>query len=75
MAANLERTIPKIAWTDVVARKQTIRNEHIKKHIITSVEPSVIARITDIKDVDSFTLLIEKGEISAQDIVRAYIAK
>jgi len=75
MAANLERTIPKIAWTDVVARKQTIRNEHVKEHLNTAVDPSVIARITDIKDVDSLTLLIEKGEISAEDIVRAYIAK
>jgi hypothetical protein len=75
MAANPGLTVSKIVWSDVVAKKQAIRNEHIKKHHIDSVESSLIARITDIKDVDSLTLLIEKGEISAEEIVRAYIVK
>lgn len=75
MAANSEPTIPKISWTEVVARKQTIRNEHIEKHIVASVDSSVVARITNIKDIDSLTLLIEKGEVSAEEIVRAYIVK
>jgi hypothetical protein len=75
MAANLDLTTPKISWTDVVAKKQTIRDEHIKKHLITSVDSTVVAQITDIQDVDSLTLLIEKGKISAEKIIGAYIAK
>jgi hypothetical protein len=75
MAANPKSTTAKVAWTDVVASKRTIRDEHIKKHIVTSVDSSHIARITDIKDIDSLTLLIEKGGISAEEIVRAYIVK
>ena len=78
MAANLGLTglpVSKVAWTDVVARKQTTRNEHIKKHLTDLVDSSHIARITNIKDVDSLTLLIEKGEISAEEVARAYIVK
>ncbi|GAB7330597.1 hypothetical protein MBLNU13_g02179t1 [Cladosporium sp. NU13] len=73
MAANLGLTVSKIAWTDVAARKQTIRNEHIKKHLTDSVDSSLIAQITDIENVDSLTALIEKGEFSAEEVVRAYI--
>lgn len=75
MAANPELTMPKNSWTEVVARKQTIRSEHIKKHIVASVDSSLVSRITNIKDIDSLTLFIEKGEISAEEIVRAYIVK
>ena len=52
MSADLGLTVSKIAWTDVVAKKQAIRNEHIKKHLINSVDSSLITRITNIKDVD-----------------------
>ena len=75
MAANPELTIPKMSWTDVVARKQTIRNEHIEKHSVASVDSSLVARITNIEDIDSLTLLIKKGETSAEEIVRAHIVK
>jgi hypothetical protein len=75
MAANIEPTPAKIPWTDVVASKRTIRNEHIQKHLVTSVDSSYIVRITNIKDVDSLTLMIENGDISAEEIVRAYIVK
>lgn len=75
MAANPEPTMPKISWTEVVARKQMIRSEHIKKHIVACVDSSLVSRITNIKDIDSLTLFIEKGEISAEEIVRAYIVK
>lgn len=75
MAANPGLTVSKIAWTDVVAKKQAIRDEHIQKHHTDSVGSSLIARITNIKDVDSLTNLIEKGEVSAEEIVRAYIVQ
>lgn len=75
MSADLGLTASKIAWTDVVAKKQAIKNAHIEKHLINSVDSSLIARITDIKDVDSLTLLIEKAELSAEEIVKAYIVK
>jgi hypothetical protein len=78
MAANLGLpglTVSKVDWTDVVARKQTTRNEHIKKHLTDPVDSSLVVRITNIKDVDSLTLLIEKGEISAEEVARAYIVK
>lgn len=75
MAANLGPTVSKIAWTDVAVKKQTIRNEHIKKHFTDSVDSSLVARITDIKDVDFLTASVEKGEISAEQVVRAYIVK
>lgn len=75
MAANLELTTAKVAWTDVVTSKRTIRNEYIQNHLVNSVDSSYIVRITNIKDVDSLTLLIENGDISAEEIVRAYIVK
>ena len=75
MSADLGLTVSKIAWTDVVAKKQAIRNEHIKKHLINSVDSSLITRITNIKDVDLLTFLIEKGELSAEETVKAYIFK
>lgn len=75
MSADLGLTESKIAWTDVVAKKQAMRNGHIKKHLINSVDSSLIARITNIKDVDSLTFLIEKAELSAEEIVKAYIVK
>lgn len=75
MAANPELTIAKISWTEVVARKQTTRNEHIRKHLVASVDLSLVDRITNVKDIDSLTLLIERREFSAEQIVRAYIVK
>jgi hypothetical protein len=75
MAADLELATAKIAWTDVVASKRTIRNEHIQKYLVTPLDSSLIARITNIEDVDLLTPLIENGDISAEEIVRAYIVK
>jgi hypothetical protein len=75
MSANQESTAPKSAWTEVVAAKQRTRNEHVKKYLNTPVDSTLFSTITHLDDVDSLMLLLEKGEISAEEIVRAYISK
>jgi hypothetical protein len=75
MAADQVTTVPKTTWTDVVAAKQSIRNEQVKKHATNSMESSLITKVTGINDVEALTLLLEKGKHSAEEIIRAYISK
>lgn len=75
VAVNSETMAPKSAWTEVVAAKRAIRDKHIEEHRSTSVNSSPAAKITKISDIDSLTRLIESGDVSAEDVVKAYIAK
>jgi hypothetical protein len=75
MAADQVTTVPKTTWTDVVAAKQSIRNEQVKKHATNSMESSLITKVTGINDVEALTLLLEKGKHSAEEIIRASISK
>jgi len=75
MATNQVASVPKTTWTDVVAAKQSIRNEQVKKHATNSMDSSLITKITDIDNVEALTLLLEKEELSAEEVVRAYITK
>jgi hypothetical protein len=75
MAAKPELMPTKTAWTDVVAAKRAIRNEHIERHRSTFANSPLAAKILDIADIDSLIQLLEGGEASAEDVVKAYIAK
>lgn len=65
---------PKTAWRDIVAAKRATRDELIKKHLIWS-KISPAADITNVDDISALTQLLEKGEVSAEDVVNMYITK
>lgn len=75
MAVDSEIMAPKSAWTEVVAAKRAIRDRHIEEHRSMSMNSSPTAKITKVSDIDSLTRLIESGDVSAEDVVKAYIAK
>lgn len=65
--------MPHRHWTEVVATKRTTRDAQIKEQ-----QPNLDARndhVTSIADVEYLTRLIEKKDLFAEDIVKAYILK
>lgn len=74
MTAEASSTAPKTTWTDVVAAKRAIQSEHIEKHRSTPETSPLNTKITDTSDIGSLTQLLESGVVSAEDVVKAYIA-
>ncbi|EXJ83636.1 hypothetical protein A1O1_07260 [Capronia coronata CBS 617.96] len=62
-------------WTEVAAAKRAEREAHLKNHSRCRIDPSAHAQITQIDNVAALTDLLEKGSISAEDVVVAYIDK
>ena len=65
----------KIPWTEVVEAKRAIRTKHIEKHQRKIEDSEIYAKVTGIADISSLTQLLESNEVSAEDIVTAYIQK
>lgn len=66
---------PKAAWTDVVAAKRATRDELVKKHLARSNVSPLAANIAKIDNIRALTQLLEKGEVSAEDVMSVYITK
>jgi hypothetical protein len=62
-------------WTEVAAAKCAEREAHIKNHSRSRTGPSAYAQVTQIDNVAALTDLLEKGLISAEDVVVAHIEK
>lgn len=68
------KTGPKTAWTDVVAAKRATRSELVKKHLARPRSPPA-ADTTNVDNIGALTQLLEKGEMSAEEVVNMYIIK
>jgi hypothetical protein len=75
MAVMSDPVVPRSAWTDVVAAKRATRNGLVDKYHCTSESSPIVSKITKIADVGSLTRLIASKEVSAEDVIRAYISK
>lgn len=75
MVTDPDLAKPRTAWTDVVATKRAIRTQLIEKHRDASKSSSSGIKITENADISSLTQLLELGQISAEDVVKAYIIK
>ncbi|KLU89838.1 hypothetical protein MAPG_08807 [Magnaporthiopsis poae ATCC 64411] len=59
-------------WADVVAAKRAIRDEHVQKHSHADSDANLAA---DVVDIETLTGLLESGKVSAEQLIRAYIAR
>ena len=75
MVTDPHLTKPRTVWTDVVAAKRAIRTQLIEKHRDVSKSSSSTIKVTRIADISSLTQSLGLGEISAEDVVNAYIIK
>lgn len=62
-------------WQEVAEAKRRWRDETISRHEEANETALVITSITEVSDIDSLVRLLGSGEVSAQDVVRAYIHK
>jgi hypothetical protein len=62
-------------WTEVVETKRAIRSQHIEKHRHDVENSENDARITGNPDISALTQLLESKQVSAEDIITAYIQK
>ncbi|KAH7399186.1 amidase, partial [Phaeosphaeria sp. MPI-PUGE-AT-0046c] len=64
---------PRVPWTEVAATKRSVRDAQIKEqqHVVSTHND----RITSIADIEHLTRSIKERVLSAEDIVKAYIAK
>ncbi|KAH7000845.1 amidase [Macrophomina phaseolina] len=60
-------------WTEIVEAKRSVRDAQVEKHRHRSKNIHRDTRSTDVADVQVLTESIQRGEVSAEDIVRAYI--
>jgi hypothetical protein len=65
----------KLPWTEIVETKRAIRSQHIEKHRHDVEHSENDARITGNPDISALTKLLESKQVSAEDIVTAYIQK
>lgn len=75
MVAKQESTPRDIIWTDAVAAKRAIRDGHIDKYHNRSQYSSSVVQVTELDDIGILLGLLEKGEISAEAVINAYIDK
>lgn len=75
MVAKQEPTHPQAAWTDVVATKRASRDQQIKKYNDELQDTELVAKITEIDDVETLQELLKNGDISAEAVIKAYIDK
>jgi hypothetical protein len=62
-----------LLWQDVVAAKLAIRDAAIQHYHRKG--PDELSNITAIDNAKDLTQRLESGQISAQDVVRAYISE
>jgi len=62
-------------WTEIAEAKRAERQARIDDHAQRPVDPNAQAQITQIDSVEALTKLLESGQISAEDVVAAYIDK
>jgi hypothetical protein len=65
----------KPSWTEVVETKRAIRSQQIEKHRHDVENSENDARITGNPDISALVQLLESKQVSAEDIVTAYIQK
>jgi hypothetical protein len=65
----------RISWTEVVATKRSARDTKIAEFQKEPKNRDHITRITDVAEVQHLQKFIEDGNFSAEEIVRAYIAR
>ena len=63
------------SWSDVVAAKRAQRDALMYSHRITESGPALDTAITDITDVSELRHLLQTRQVSAEDVVHAYINK
>lgn len=73
MVARQEPAARNIIWTDAVAAKRAIRDEHINKYHNKSLYSSSVVKVTEVDDIATLLELLNSGEISAEAVVNAYI--
>lgn len=59
-------------WAEVAAAKRAVRDEHVKKHANVYKDASLAA---DVVDIETLTDLLGSGKASAEQLIRAYIAR
>ena len=62
-------------WKAVVETKRSERDAQLERYRYAGHHPDRDLSITDIADTQVLTKLILSGEVSAEDIVKAYIRK
>jgi len=64
-------------WTQVVAAKRAIRDAHLRKHEPANRDPatSILGVGADIVNVKALTNLLRSGQVSAGELIRAYIGR
>jgi hypothetical protein len=75
MLTQEEPVRSKTPWTDIVEAKRAIRSQHIKTHRQDTGNSEIGDKITRISDISALMQLLESREVSAEDIVTAYIQK
>ncbi|KAB8225849.1 amidase signature domain-containing protein [Aspergillus novoparasiticus] len=63
------------SWTEVVTAKRAIRDTQIRKHEATNRNGSFDILGADIAEVKTLTNLLGSGQVSAEDMIRAYIGR
>ena len=62
-------------WTEVVAAKRAIREEHIKNPRDLSKTRRPVTNFTELADIETLTKLYQSGQASVQEVITAYIDK
>ncbi|KAK1993219.1 amidase [Colletotrichum falcatum] len=63
-------------WTEVAAVKRAARDAQVRKHESTDVASASAATLgADVVDIETLTDLLRSGQVSAEGLIRAYVAR